>query len=664
MWRPVAQLDDYGIAQQNASEGAELLADSVLELAELHGSILPHGYDSPFPGRADLRHDDRVDAAPTPPDLEGFEYQSTLGSGGFADVYRYSQRFPRRPVAIKVLRATAVDRAARYQFIAEANTMAQLSSHPAIATVFSAGVTDDDRPYLVMEYCSNGSLGTTYRLNALPLDQILRIGIRIASALEASHRLGIVHRDVKPANILITDYGSAVLTDFGISSGGSHLAEVTMMRIERTSLSALTGDSTTLGLSVPWAPPEALDDEPVIDARSDVYSLAATLFSLFEGRSPFEHPGGSNGALHMSRRIERGALVPGERVDAVPALSSLLRRSMSSDPSDRPQTALEFATCLAELERANDFSATPIEQLGDRPTGPDDVVDPDETMVRIRPLVSEETQPRPSATKRLPGEPADPTEVAGRPSRTRRKMHDEEPSATVETTRVRPRLTSRSTVSKTTIGKSTPEPGLDARTRPRAARFAPWFAGVAAVLAIAIVVALATPSGFGSLFSIEAPNSPDPIPSPTTSQPMAFPFCPFAYRQAVSELNGPPATERDSFWEVTEPWQSSLDGVFEVRCAMQDSVSQEFILVGGVDHIRYLAEETMPQFECTGDREAPTCWRTVGDTRLDVTFSTEFPGRSELGASGTVFRVRLTGWQLCTADDLTGCEYSAAPWEN
>lgn len=306
-----------------------------------------------------------METTPEPPDLDGFEYQETLGSGGFADVYRYRQRFPRRSVAIKVLRATTMDRVSRHQFIAEANTMAQLSNHPAIATIYSAGVTDDARPYLVMEYCSRGSLASTYRLNPLPVDQALRIGLRIASALESAHRLGIVHRDVKPANILITDYGAAVLSDFGISTGDAQLAEATILHTERTNISTLSGESTTLGLSVPWAPPEALDDDPMIDARSDVYSLAATLFTLLEGRSPFESPGGSNGVLHLSRRIERGALVPGERVDRTPELSALLRRAMSVDPVDRPQTALAFAEQLGATERSLGHEPTAIELLGD-----------------------------------------------------------------------------------------------------------------------------------------------------------------------------------------------------------------------------------------------------------------------------------------------------------
>ncbi|HEX4059214.1 MAG TPA: protein kinase, partial [Galbitalea sp.] len=99
----------------------------------------------------------------TAPAIDGFEYLSILGSGGFSDVYMYRQKLPRRKVAIKVLRVGSLDTPSRRQFVAEANLMAQLSSHPAIATIFAASISAEDLPYIVLEYCSGGSLGTTYR---------------------------------------------------------------------------------------------------------------------------------------------------------------------------------------------------------------------------------------------------------------------------------------------------------------------------------------------------------------------------------------------------------------------------------------------------------------------------------------------------------------------
>ena len=121
----------------------------------------------------------------TPPNLPGFSYLRVLGSGGFADVFLYEQNMPRRQVAVKVLLAEIVNDHVRQLFQAEANLMAQLSSHPSILTVFQASVSADGRPYLVMEYCSS-TLSQRYRVEALAVPEVLRIGIKIASAVETA----------------------------------------------------------------------------------------------------------------------------------------------------------------------------------------------------------------------------------------------------------------------------------------------------------------------------------------------------------------------------------------------------------------------------------------------------------------------------------------------
>jgi serine/threonine protein kinase len=331
------------------------------------------------------------------PEIAGFTHLRLLGSGGFADVHLYQQRFPRRRVAIKVLHVENLDRELRRQFVAEANVMAQLSTHPAIATIHTADVSADGRPYLVMEYCSGGSLGAGYRTHPLELEAVLDIGVRMASALESAHRAGIVHRDVKPANILVTDYGAPVLTDFGISMGEEGLAEATVFRTQHTTATMTTGNAgTTQGLSVPWAPPEAFDDIPVSDARSDVYSLGATLFSLLEGRSPFELPGGSNGALHLSRRIERGEIVPAER-DLPADVIELLLRTLAVSPADRPQSAQELGTALQDLQRAHGATVTPFDVV----TVAADAVAEADMQTRVRSAVPNASE-APASTERLP----------------------------------------------------------------------------------------------------------------------------------------------------------------------------------------------------------------------------------------------------------------------
>ncbi len=340
------------------------------------------------------------------PEIDGFMHERVLGSGGFADVHLYTQRFPRRQVAIKVLKVETLDRETRRQFVAEANVMAQLSTHPAIATIYGADITVDGRPYLIMEYCSGGSLGVRYRDQPLGVEEVLQIGVRIASALESAHRAGVVHHDVKPANILITDYGAPVLTDFGISIGDEILSEATMFRTQHSSASIEAGGSGgSVGLSVPWAPPEAFDDHPEVDARSDVYSLGATLFSLMEGRSPFEVPGGANSAVHLSRRIERGELTPGA-VTVPSALSDALRRAMNVRQAKRQATARELGESLQGVQRDRGDAVTPFDlvRVGDASSPETGALD--EALVETRLRV------RPEDTQRVDAPPSPPAKLA------------------------------------------------------------------------------------------------------------------------------------------------------------------------------------------------------------------------------------------------------------
>ena len=294
------------------------------------------------------------------PVIAGFEYIQALGTGGFSDVLLYQQKLPRRKVAVKVLHVETLDRQTRRQFVAEANLMAQLSSHPAIATIYAADISEAGAPYLVMEYCSGGSLGATYRVTPMSPSEVLTIGVRLSSALEAAHRLGIIHRDVKPANILITDYGTPVLTDFGISVGDDGIAEATMFQGEDLTKTSTT-NGTTHGMSVPWAPPEAFLDEPISDERSDIFSAGATLYSLLEGRTPFELENASNAAVQLSRRIEKGEMTPAKREAEAPDLLAVLRKAMATQPSDRFQSALELAQALQAVQRELGLPETPIE---------------------------------------------------------------------------------------------------------------------------------------------------------------------------------------------------------------------------------------------------------------------------------------------------------------
>ncbi|TFC94638.1 MULTISPECIES: serine/threonine-protein kinase [Cryobacterium] len=283
----------------------------------------------------------------TPPNLPGFSYLRLLGSGGFADVFLYEQNMPRRQVAVKVLLSEIVNDHVRQLFQAEANLMAQLSSHPSILTVFQASVSADGRPYLVMEYCSS-TLSQRYRVAPLSVPETLRIGVKIASAVETAHQTGVLHRDLKPANILVTAYGHPVLSDFGIAA--------TLGEAER---------SDAVGLSIPWSAPEVLLAEVSGSVAAEVWSLGATLYSLLAGHSPFELPGTENGSASMMARINKARIPPLDRADVPARLEGILTRAMSRRPELRHRNVLELIRELQSVEAELGLAQTPLEVARD-----------------------------------------------------------------------------------------------------------------------------------------------------------------------------------------------------------------------------------------------------------------------------------------------------------
>ncbi|GAA1832954.1 serine/threonine-protein kinase [Agromyces salentinus] len=300
-------------------------------------------------------------ATSTPPELPGYTPLNLLGSGGFADVFLYEQRLPRRKVAVKVLLTEQLGRDTRAQFVAEANLMAQLSAHPFIVTIFHADVSADGRPYFVMEYCSGPSLSEQYKRQPFAVADALRTGIRISGAVATAHAAGILHRDIKPANVLTNDYGWPALTDFGISSNlDGELPVHTMTMRPGEAATGGTG-SAAVGMSVPWSPAEMFADDPTPDPRSDVFSLAATVHTLLAGRSPFEIPGRSNGTLDLIGRIERGTITPMQREDVPRSLTAVLAKGMAVRREDRYPSAVEFARALQRVELELGYATTTIE---------------------------------------------------------------------------------------------------------------------------------------------------------------------------------------------------------------------------------------------------------------------------------------------------------------
>jgi serine/threonine protein kinase len=283
-----------------------------------------------------------------PPILPGLTYIRPLGSGGFADVFLYEQDMPRRDVAVKVLPSDVRDPELRRMFNAEADVLAHLSAHPSIVTVYQAGISADGRPYIVMEFCPGG-LAQRYRHERIPVPEVLEIGVRMASALESAHRAGLVHRDVKPSNILVTTFGAPVLADFGISS----------------SLSRATADEV-LAMSIPWSAPEVVAEQTAGTIASEVWSLGATVYSLLAGRSPFERrERGQNTKEQLRRRIARATYTDIARTDVPASLQAVLARAMSRDPRQRHASAREFADALRAVQTELGISPTPLEIAAD-----------------------------------------------------------------------------------------------------------------------------------------------------------------------------------------------------------------------------------------------------------------------------------------------------------
>ncbi|MDF2555281.1 MAG: serine/threonine protein kinase [Microbacterium sp.] len=469
-----------------------------------------------------------------PPDLPGFTYVDLLGSGGFADVYLYEQQLPKRRVAVKVLLTDRISSGSVEEFTAEANVMAMLSTHPAIVTIYQAGVANDGRPYLVMEYCPRPNLQVRYRREPFSIAESLRVGVQVAAAVETAHRAGVLHRDIKPANILVTEYNRPALTDFGIASTTSAAAE-------------------SAGLSIPWSPPESFADVPRSDPRSDVYALGATVYTLLAGRSPFELPGQRNGAAELIHRIETLPLPSLGRADVPASLQRALERAMAKAPADRYESALAFARALQTVQIELSHSVTPIDILDDQL--PEDIEeDADDGLTRVRGVVSinPETTPaagmtRPSA-KTAPGASYSPRFEPVETETVARSTPATTPSAYEQTMR-RDHVGLPVSLDETMVrvpgpAFDAPVEETDASARPRR-RTGLWIGlGAAALIIVAVIVGVSLPG----MLSGTAGQQPEPSTSSKPQDPIAAVVAP------VTDVVGTPVEGGVKFtWTNPDP---------------------------------------------------------------------------------------------------------------
>ncbi|MEJ7804015.1 MAG: protein kinase, partial [Candidatus Limnocylindria bacterium] len=261
-----------------------------------------------------------------------------LGEGGMATIWRAVDEQLDREVAVKLLRPQfSADAGFAARFKQEARSAGGLS-HQNIVSVYDYGTDGaDGEQYIVMELIEGSDLSAVlHDRGVLSVDDAVRIAIGVAGALEVAHRKGIVHRDVKPGNILITDGGDVKVTDFGIARA---VAEASM---------TVTG--TTLGSVHYFSPEQARGDE--VTGASDVYALAIVLFEMLTGKRPFEADSAAAVAL---KRLSEDAPSPSSIGHPVaPGLEAILMRALAREPSERFPDAGAFAETLRVWRRDPD----------------------------------------------------------------------------------------------------------------------------------------------------------------------------------------------------------------------------------------------------------------------------------------------------------------------
>ncbi|MGW4770504.1 protein kinase domain-containing protein [Nocardia sp. NPDC004278] len=290
-------------------------------------------------------------------DAAGFIDAVEIGRGGFGVVYRCAQPALDRTVAIKVLTAD-LESENLERFVREQLAMGKLSGHPNIVSVFEVGSTATGRPYIVMPYHSHGSLDARIQEHGpVGWQAALHIGVKIAGALETAHRRGMLHRDVKPGNILLTEYGEPQLADFGIARlvGGFE-----------TTAGTITG-------SPAFTAPEVLQGH-VPDVTADIYSLASTLFCASTGHAVFERRSGEQLVAQFLRITKHP--IPDLGDAGLPAdVTAAIEGAMSRERDERPSSAADFGEQLREIQERHglppDEMRIPLpaaEPVGQRPT--------------------------------------------------------------------------------------------------------------------------------------------------------------------------------------------------------------------------------------------------------------------------------------------------------
>lgn len=300
--------------------------------------------------------------------VDGFDDLREIGRGGSATVYSARQIALDRRVAIKVLHAGLTDADSRRRFERECAVLGALADAPGIVAVHAAVFTSDGRGGIVMRLMEESLAETLQRTGPLDPARVRDIGVAACRGLGYAHDRGIVHRDVKPGNLLVAASGEVAVGDFDIASAGG-LASTTV-----------TNDS----MSPPHAPPERLDGRAHGSAAGDIWALGSTLYTLLGDRQPFGTSTSPGGMAGLVQRVLHDPVPPLGRADVPPELEAVLRRALAKDPAERWPDMASMAAALEAVEIPGGSTASGSNESGSNPaTGRDGGADP-----TVRPVVA------------------------------------------------------------------------------------------------------------------------------------------------------------------------------------------------------------------------------------------------------------------------------------
>ena len=274
-----------------------------------------------------------------------------LGSGGMGEVYLAEDPTLQRQVALKIL--SRPDEKSRRRFVREAITSSKLS-HPNVAVVYEAGEADGGIAFISMQYVDGVTLTERLLRGAMPIGEVRRIGAEVADALDDAHRHGIVHRDIKPGNIMLDARGHARVLDFGIAK----LVELDAMVTPDASTDVAPSTAGKFIGTLQYVSPEQAEGG-VVDGRSDIFSLGIVLYEMVEGVNPFA----AGSFLDTVRKIREVTPPPIDRANCPPELQRIIFKCLEKSPSRRYQSARDLALDLEAIDRPSQKPPRPRQRI-------------------------------------------------------------------------------------------------------------------------------------------------------------------------------------------------------------------------------------------------------------------------------------------------------------